>query len=93
MIEKGEAAGAYFKEHLLALKKRHAVIEDVRGRGLLLGMKLQTDGAPIVKQCMQAGFLINCIQDRILRFIPPLIITRDEIDRLIACLENVFAKM
>ena len=93
VIEKGEAAGAYFKEHLLALKKRHAVIEDVRGRGLLLGMKLQTDGAPIVKQCMQAGFLINCIQDRILRFIPPLIITRDEIDRLIACLENVFAKM
>ncbi|MBW2518254.1 MAG: aspartate aminotransferase family protein, partial [Deltaproteobacteria bacterium] len=86
VIEKGRAAGAYFKEQLLALKDRHALIEDVRGRGLLLGMKLKIDGAPIVRQCMQAGFLINCIQDRILRFIPPLIIAREEIDRLIACL-------
>lgn len=93
VIEKGRAAGAYFKEQLRALKDRHAVIEDVRGRGLLLGMKLKIDGAPIVKQCMQAGFLINCIQDRILRFIPPLIITQAEIDRLIACLENIFAEM
>ncbi len=93
VIEKGRAAGAYFKEQLRALKDRHAVIEDVRGRGLLLGMKLKIDGAPIVKQCMQAGFLINCIQDRILRFIPPLVITQEEIDRLIACLENIFAEM
>jgi acetylornithine aminotransferase len=93
VIEKGNASGAYFKEQLLALKDRHAVIEDVRGRGLLLGMKLKVDGAPIVKQCMQAGFLINCIQDRILRFIPPLIITRKEIDQLIACLDNIFSEM
>ncbi|MBT8367332.1 MAG: aspartate aminotransferase family protein, partial [Deltaproteobacteria bacterium] len=93
VIEKGRAAGAYFKEQLRALRDRHAMIEDVRGRGLLLGMKLKIDGAPIVTQCMQAGFLINCIQDRILRFIPPLIITREEIDRLIACLENIFAEM
>jgi acetylornithine aminotransferase len=93
VIDKGRAAGAYFKEQLLALKDRHAVIEDVRGRGLLLGMKLIIDGAPIVRQCMQAGFLINCIQDCILRFIPPLIIAREEIDRLIACLDNIFADM
>ncbi|MBW2487112.1 MAG: aspartate aminotransferase family protein [Deltaproteobacteria bacterium] len=93
VIEKGRAAGAYFKEQLLALKDRHALIEDVRGRGLLLGMKLKIDGASIVRQCMQAGFLINCIQDRILRFIPPLIIAREEIDRLIACLDNIFADM
>jgi acetylornithine aminotransferase len=93
VIEKGKAAGAYFKEQLLALKDRHAVIEDVRGRGLLLGMKLKVDGAPIVKQCIQEGFLINCIQDRILRFIPPLIITREEIDGLIACLDKIFAEI
>ena len=93
VIEKGRAAGAYFKEQLLGLKDRYAVIEDVRGRGLLLGMKLKIDGAPIVKQCMQAGFLINCIQDCILRFIPPLIIAREEIDRLIAYLDSIFADM
>jgi acetylornithine/succinyldiaminopimelate/putrescine aminotransferase len=57
--------------------------------GLLLGMKLNIDGAPLVKQCMQNGFLINCIQERILRFIPPLIISREEIDQLIECLDGI----
>lgn len=91
VIEKGRAAGVYFKEKLHALKDRHAVIEDVRGHGLLLGMKLTIDGAPLVKQCMQKGFLINCIQDRILRFIPPLIITTEEIDQLIDVLDSILS--
>ncbi len=92
VIEKSKTTGAYFKEKLLALKDRHTIIEDVRGRGLLLGMKLEIDGAPVVKQCMQNGFLINCIQDRILRFIPPLIISKAEIDQLIACLDKILAE-
>ncbi len=91
VIEKSRAAGAYFRKRLQAVKDRHSVIKDVRGQGLLLGMKLKIDGAPIVKQCMQNGFLINCIQDRILRFIPPLIITQEEIDQLVDCLDKIFA--
>jgi acetylornithine aminotransferase len=55
-------------------------------------MKLKIDGAPVVKQCMQNGFLINCIQDRILRFIPPLIISEEEIDQLIECLDGIFTE-
>jgi acetylornithine aminotransferase len=89
VIENGNAAGSYFKDKLLELKGRHAIIEDVRGLGLLLGMKLKIDGAPLVKQCMQKGFLINCIQDRILRFIPPLIISKEEIDQLVECLDGI----
>ena len=90
VIENGNDAGSYFKNKLLALKDRHAIIEDVRGLGLLLGMKLKIDGAPVVQQCMQNGFLINCIQDRILRFIPPLIISEKEIDQLVECLDGIF---
>jgi acetylornithine/succinyldiaminopimelate/putrescine aminotransferase len=59
--------------------------------GLLLGMKLSIEGATIVAQCMQKGFLINCIQDKILRFVPPLIIKQAEIDSLIDCLDEVLA--
>lgn len=83
--------GEYFKERLLELKKRHKVIEDVRGLGLLLGMKLKKEGETIVTRCLERGFLINCIQDNILRFIPPLIIQKDEIDSLITCLDEVMA--
>ncbi|MDO9567458.1 MAG: acetylornithine transaminase [Candidatus Desulfaltia sp.] len=81
--------GTYFKERLLWLKDRHDSITDVRGIGLLLGIKLKTDGGPVVKKCMEKGFLINCVQGNILRFIPPLIIEKDEIDSLITCLDEI----
>ncbi|MBW2192178.1 MAG: acetylornithine transaminase [Deltaproteobacteria bacterium] len=81
--------GVYFKEKLLGLKERHAAVLDVRGLGLLLGMKINTAGGPVVTACMEKGFLINCVQENILRFIPPLIIGRDEIDALVECLDEV----
>ena len=46
--------------------------------------------AESVKACMEKGFLINCIQDSILRLVPPLIVSRDEIDALVNCLDDVF---
>jgi len=81
--------GAYFKEKLYWLKDRHSSVEDVRGIGLLLGMKLKKNGDDVVISCMDKGFLINCIQGNILRFIPPLTIGREEIDALVACLDDI----
>ena len=81
--------GAYFKERLQDLKAKHGSIVDVRGMGLLLGMKLKVEGDTIVNSCMEKGFLINCIQGNILRFIPPLIIEKEEIDALVVCLDEV----
>jgi acetylornithine/N-succinyldiaminopimelate aminotransferase len=92
IIENGNKAGQYFKDRLYELKDRYAIIEDVRGLGLLLGMKLKIDGSPVVAKCMQKGILINCIQDNILRFIPPLIISKDEIDELIECLDTILTE-
>ncbi len=89
IIDHCKNIGAYFKDRLSWLKDRHEVIEDVRGRGLLLGMKLRMEGDQIVASCMEKGFLINCIQGNILRFIPPLIIEKHEIDALVACLDEV----
>ncbi len=89
IIEHCDRVGAYFKEKLFWLKEHHPMVADVRGMGLLLGMELKTAGAPIVDACRGNGFLINCIQDKVLRFAPPLIITREEIDALIKCLDEV----
>jgi len=93
VIDQGREAGAYFKEKLLELKERHPAIVDVRGLGLLLGMKLNFNGETLVTQCLQRGFLINCIQENILRFIPPLIIKKEEIDALVDCLDELLADM
>jgi len=89
IIDHCREVGAYFKEKLSWLKNRHESILDVRGLGLLLGIKLQTEGVSVVTKCMEKGFLINCIQGNILRFIPPLIISKDEIDSLIVCLDEI----
>lgn len=88
VIDHCSQIGAYFKERLLWLKDKHDSITNVLGIGLLLGIKLKTDGEPVVKKCMEKGFLINCIQGNVLRFIPPLIIEKDEIDSLITCLDE-----
>ena len=89
IIDRCLKVGEYFKEKLIWLKSRHESIEDVRGIGLLLGMKLKKKGDSVVMNCMEKGFLINCIQENILRFIPPLIIGKDEIDSLVTCLDEI----
>ncbi len=92
VLENCTRVGVYFKEKLNALKERYDVIADVRGTGLLLGMKLKVEGAQVVKQCIEKGFLINCVQDTVLRFIPPLIIEKDAVDALVECLDEIFKK-
>jgi acetylornithine/N-succinyldiaminopimelate aminotransferase len=90
VIDYARKIGEYFKQKLFWLKDRHGSIIDVRGIGLLLAMKIKVDGGEVVKACMDKGFLINCIQGNILRFIPPLIIGKKEIDSLTACLDELF---
>ena len=88
IVERAAQTGAYFRERLQALAGRHRRRE-VRGLGLLLGLKLDGDGAAFVKDCLAHGFIINCVQGNVLRFAPPLIISTEEIDALIDCLDTI----
>jgi len=91
----GHAAkmGAYFKGRLEDLGRKYDFIKEVRGMGLIIGMELKGPGAPVVDACLKQGFLINCAQESVLRFIPPLIVKEDEIDRLVAGLDRIFEGM
>ena len=60
--------------------------------GLLQGMELDIDGKAVVADCLARGLLINCVGDRVLRFVPSLIITEREIDRLLASLSQIFSQ-
>lgn len=90
LAQQAATTGEYFKRRLTQLADRHDAIIDVRGMGLLLGMKLNVPAGQIVSACMEKGFLINAVQDTILRFAPPLIIGTDHIEGLITCLDEVF---
>jgi acetylornithine/N-succinyldiaminopimelate aminotransferase len=91
LIENCRKMGEYFREKLAWLKTRHDCIQDVRGLGLLLGVKLSIPGDPVVLACMKRGFLINCIQGEVLRFVPPLAVAKEDIDALTACLDEVLS--
>jgi acetylornithine aminotransferase len=92
IVERCRRTAAYFRSKLEWLKSRHESIAEVRGLGLLLGMRLTIDGDPLVLKCMEKGFLINCVQGNILRFVPPLVITEEEIDALIGCLDAILGE-
>jgi acetylornithine/N-succinyldiaminopimelate aminotransferase len=89
LISNAEQMGTYLVEKLRTLKQKHKCIEAIRGKGLLVGVQLAEPGASVVTACREKGFLVNCIQDRILRLAPPLIVGRSEIDGLVQCLDEV----
>ena len=91
ILENVKRVGAYFMRKLHELKSSFAVIKDVRGRGLIIGMELSIEGADIVKECMNRGLLINCTGGNILRFVPPFIITERDIDTAVGILGEVLS--
>ncbi|MBT4259630.1 MAG: aspartate aminotransferase family protein [Nitrospina sp.] len=92
-LQKASSQGDYFVKQLHYLKENFSVIREVRGAGLMLAIELNQPGAKIVTACMKEGLLINCIQQNTIRFLPPLIITRKEIDLLIKTLSKIFTKI
>ena len=92
IIQNVEALGGHFLDRLAALKAKYGFVKAVRGKGLLLGMELDFEGKDIVAACMKEGFLINCTVNTVLRFMPPLIITEEEIDQLADVLDGIFKK-
>jgi len=92
-LKKADQTGDYFFSRLKELRESYSVVKEVRGVGLLLAMELKQPAGTIVEDCMRQGYLINCIKQNILRFIPPLIITKKEIDGLIKVLSQSLKKM
>jgi acetylornithine/N-succinyldiaminopimelate aminotransferase len=90
-----ETVGAYFKDKLAALKDKYpTLIKEVRGTGLILGAELTSadHGRDIVNDCLEKGAIINCTVGKVLRFIPPLIITQEQVDEVVAVLDDVLRK-
>ena len=92
-LEQVEEMGAYFKTQLKQLQKLLPfLIREVRGVGLILGMELTREGRDIVNACLDEGAIINCTAGNVLRFVPPLIVTKDEIDALTETLKKVLPR-
>jgi acetylornithine/N-succinyldiaminopimelate aminotransferase len=94
ILDQCRRMGEYFKKKLEELQKEFpSIIAEVRGLGLLVGIELTRDGAPLVKACMERGMLINCTAGNILRFMPALIVTEKDIDQLADILDQIFDRL
>ena len=87
ILDNVNEVGQYFIEELKKLDKE--IIADVRGKGLMVGLELTKPGAEYVDKLREAGFLINCTADKVLRFVPPLIITKKDIDEFVKALDEI----
>ncbi len=93
ILNRTEEIGEYLVGELEALGKKHTFVLEVRGIGLMIGLSLTIPGADIVKKGHERGVLLNVTHDTVLRFVPPLTVSKQEIDKMITILDGIFAEV
>jgi acetylornithine/N-succinyldiaminopimelate aminotransferase len=83
--------GDYFRVRLEELGRKYDFVRAVRARGLMIGLDLSVPGKQMVLDAQARGWLINCTHDTVLRFLPPYIVTENEVDEAVGILDSIFA--
>ena len=92
LVDKVAEKGEYFKNELRKLQEKYPdKVTDVRGCGLMLGMEVAGEGKPIVESCLANNVIVNCTAGNVIRIVPPLIISKEEIDIVVAALYKALA--
>src|SRR5271165_1427774 len=91
LLENIRARGAELRAGLEKLKTKIEFIKEVRGEGLMIGVELSIEGAPLVAAALEQGLLINCTHDYTLRFLPSFIVTKAQVREFVATLESIFS--
>ncbi len=89
LLERVTALSAWLFKRLEDLQRRLPIIREVRGRGFMVGIELTGDGRPIADGCRAKGLLLNCTQERVLRLLPAMTITKTQLERAASILEAV----
>jgi len=89
LTERAETLGGYFRAKLEELQGKHKIIKEVRGLGLMLGVELRFDVLNIIVKAAERGVLILDAGRNVLRFLPPLVIEKEQIDKTISVLDKV----
>ena len=93
LLNRCEEIGEYLTGELEILSNKYPFVKEVRGIGLMIGMALDIPAADIVKKGHERGVLLNVTHDTVLRFVPPLVVTKQEIDLMISILDGIFAEV
>lgn len=87
--------GEYFRAELRKMAEKHPdAVKEVRGMGLIDGVELKLEsGSAIVDKCFERKVLINCTAGNVLRFIPPLIVEKNEIDIVVKAVDEALTEL
>ncbi|MBI3320890.1 MAG: aspartate aminotransferase family protein [Candidatus Omnitrophica bacterium] len=88
LLERVNTLSPVIFKRLEALQRRVPIIRGIRGRGFMIGIELAIDGRPIVDACRAKRVLINCTQERVLRLLPAMTITRAQLERALSIVEQ-----
>jgi predicted acetylornithine/succinylornithine family transaminase len=91
LLDHVRTVGAHFERLLRTLALKHPVIVEARGAGLMRGLELRVDAAPVVEQARQQGLLVNRTNEKVVRLLPPLTVEQSDIDRAVEMLDAVLA--
>ena len=80
--------GPHFEQRLRAMASKHAIVKEVRGTGLMWGLDLTRDATPVVPEAAARGLIVNRTAETVVRLLPALIITTDEIDQALDRLDQ-----
>jgi len=92
LLKHTKKVGKYLKNKLLDLQSKSTAIKDVRGIGLMMGIELNCNSSDIISSCREKGLLLVGAGSTVIRFVPPLVITEQEIDKAIDILESAIKK-
>ena len=92
LLARAVEMGQYAQDKLRSLKDKHALIDHVRGIGLMIGIQLTGPGADIVNACLEKGLRINCTHDSVIRFMPPMIVTKEQIDQAVDIFDGALSE-
>ncbi len=94
LLENAVKMGEYICEKLESMSNKYPVIGKIKGKGLMIGVEMNIeDASNVAEECMKEGLLINCTQKNILRIMPPIIITKEDVDEACVKLAKVLEKI
>ena len=93
LISHVASVGAHLERGLRAIAARHAIVNEVRGAGLIWGLDLDRPALPVVEAALSLGLLVNRTSDTVVRLLPPFVITAGEVDEACALLDRAIGQV
>ena len=90
--ERAATLGNYFMGKLDGLAEKHKIVREVRGLGLMIGLEMRFDVYNILINCMKQGVLVLDAGRNVVRFLPPLVIEKEQLDKVVAALDTAMEK-